>query len=175
MEGTIGEIRMFAGNFAPMSWAYCQGQLMSIAENSALFSILGTYYGGDGQQTFGLPNMAGRTAVGVGSSPGLTNYVLGEMLGHETQTLTQNSMPAHSHAMMATTDAATTNVAAGASLASNPRGGAMPNIYEPGAQNQVAMASTTSVVGGNQPFSIIQPVLGMNFIICLEGIYPSRP
>jgi microcystin-dependent protein len=174
MEGTIGEIRMFAGNFQPRAWAFCQGQLMSIAQNSALFSILGTTYGGDGQQTFALPNLAGRTSVGVGSSPGLTNYVLGEMLGHETQTLSQSTMPAHSHAMMATSDGAATNVAAGASLASNPRGGTMPNIYEAGAANQVSMGSQTGPAGGNQPFSVIQPVLGMNFIICTEGMYPSR-
>jgi microcystin-dependent protein len=174
MEGTIGEIRMFAGNFEPRSWAFCQGQLMSIAENTALFSILGTTYGGDGQVTFALPNLAGRTAVGAGQGAGLTNYVLGEMLGHETQTITQSNMPAHAHTMMATADGATTNVATGASLASNPRGGSMPNIYEAGAANQVPLGSQTGPAGGNQPFSIIQPVLGINFVICMEGIYPSR-
>jgi microcystin-dependent protein len=174
MEGTIGEIRMFAGTFEPLSWAYCQGQTMSIAQNTALFSILGTTYGGDGVQTFNLPNLAGRTAVGVGQGTGLTNYVLGEMLGNESQTISQANMPSHTHAMMATSDGASTNAAAGASLASNPRGGSMPNIYEAGAQGQVAMGSQTGAAGGNQPISIIQPVLGLNFIICLEGIYPSR-
>jgi microcystin-dependent protein len=174
MEGTMGEIRMFAGNFQPLSWAFCQGQIMSIAQNSALFSILGTTYGGDGVQTFALPNLAGRSSVGAGQAAGLTNYVLGEALGQETQTLTQSTMPAHTHAMMATSDGASTNVAAGGSLASNPRGGTMPNIYEAGAANQVPMGSPTGPAGGNQPFSVIQPVLGMNFIICLEGIYPSR-
>ena len=104
MEGTIGEIRMFAGNFAPRYWAFCQAQLISIASNTALFSILGTTYGGNGQTTFGLPDFRGRVAVGVGTGPGLSNVVLGEMGGSSTITLTTNNMPAHNHTATAGTE-----------------------------------------------------------------------
>src|SRR5690242_20434903 len=98
MEGTIAEIRMFAGNFAPRGWAFCQGQILSIAQNTALFSLLGTTYGGNGQTTFGLPDFRGRTAVGTGQGPGLPSITLGELAGEPTHTLIITEMPAHNHA-----------------------------------------------------------------------------
>lgn len=174
MEGTIGEIRLFAGNFAPKNWSLCNGSLLAIQSNTALFSVLGTTYGGNGTTNFALPNLQGRIPVGTGQGPGLTNYTLGEVTGVESVTLTQGNLPGHTHTMMATTDGAALNVAAGASLASNPRGGTMPNIYEAGAANQVAMGSQTGPAGGNQPVSILQPVLALEYIICMYGIYPSR-
>ena len=99
MEGTIGEIRMFAGTFAPRTWAFCQNQILSIAQNTALFSILGTTYGGNGQTTFALPDFRGRVAVGTGTGPGLSNIQLGQMAGTPTVTPTTNNMPAHNHAV----------------------------------------------------------------------------
>src|SRR5688500_15190919 len=97
MEGTIGEIRLFAGNFAPRSWAFCSGQILSIAQNTALFSILGTTYGGNGQTTFALPDLRGRVPLSPGQGPGLPNYTLGQMSGETTHTLTQSEMPTHNH------------------------------------------------------------------------------
>lgn len=176
MEGTIAEIRLFAGNFSPRSWAFCIGQLLSISEYDALFALLGTTYGGDGQNTFALPDLRGRVPVGTGQGPGLPSVELGEMAGNSTKNLLVSNMPAHTHAMTASADGPTLNTASGNSLASQSRanGGTMPNVYAAGATSPVAMASQTSSSGGNQPFSIMQPYLGLNYIICLEGIFPSR-
>jgi microcystin-dependent protein len=176
MEGTIGEIRMFAGNFAPRNWAFCNGQLMSISQNTALFSILGTTYGGNGQTTFGLPDLRGRVAVGTGQGPGLPNMTLGEMAGYPTNTLLITNLPAHTHTLNASTNGPTDNTAAGDLLASQSRsnGGTMPNVYAANS-TPVAMGSLAiGTTGGNQPFSIMQPYLGMNYIVCLFGIFPSR-
>ena len=174
MEGTRGEIRLFAGNFAPKNWSFCNGSILSIQSNTALFSILGTTYGGNGTTNFALPNLQGRIPVGTGQGPGLSNYVLGQVSGVESVALTQGNLPTHTHSMMATSDAATTNVAAGGSLASNPRGGTMPNIYEANALSQTAMASQTGPAGASQPVSVIQPVLALEYIVCMYGVYPSR-
>ncbi len=172
MEGTIGEIRMFAGNFAPRTWAFCQGQLLGIAQNTALFSILGTTYGGNGTTTFGLPDFRGRVAVGTGTGPGLSNVQLGQVAGTENNTLTTANLPAHTHTMNASSDAASAGAPAANSLGVNARGGITP--FAPGATSQVAMASTTGSVGNNSPVNNMQPYLGMNYIICLQGIFPSR-
>jgi microcystin-dependent protein len=183
MEGTIAEIRLFAGNFAPRTWAFCAGQILSIAQNTALFSLLGTTYGGNGQTTFALPDFRGRVAVGTGQGPGLPNVVLGEVSGSPTMTLTTNNMPSHNH--LATLNASTVRATAqtptaGAVLgrATDSAGTAIPFIYSPaGSATSVALGSTsvaTGLTGGNQPFSIMQPYLGMNYIICLFGIFPSR-
>ena len=172
MEGYIAEIRMFAGNFPPRSWAFCQGQLLSIAQNTALFSLLGTTYGGNGQTTFGLPDLRGRVPVGTGNGPGLTPRSLGEMSGTQTNTLLSINMPAHSHTMNASSDSASIGTPAGNSLGVNARGGITP--FAPGNTNQAPMGSMTGVVGNNSPVNNMQPYLGINYIICLEGIYPSR-
>ena len=187
MEGTIAEIRMFAGNFAPRGWAFCQAQTLSIAQNTALFSLLGTTYGGDGQTTFVLPDFRGRVGDGTGAGPGLPNVQLGEVAGSNTVTLTSANLPSHNHAaaLNASTVAATTqSPVAGAVLgrAKDDTGTAVPFIYAPsGSATSVALGSTSvttgltgGVTGGAQPFSSMQPYMGMNFIICLEGIYPSR-
>lgn len=176
MEGYIAEIRMFAGNFAPRNWAFCAGQIMPIAQNTALFSLLGTTYGGNGQTTFALPDLRGRVPVGTGQGPGLANVSLGEMAGSPTITLNVAQIPAHTHAMTASADGPTLNTASGNSLASQSRanGGTMPNAYASGATSPVAMASQTSASGGGQPVGIMQPYLGMNYVICLFGIFPSR-
>ncbi len=176
MDPYLAEVRAFAGNFAPVGWAFCQGQLLSIAENDALFSIIGTTYGGDGQETFALPNLCSRIAVHTGQGSGLTNVILGEASGTETRTLIVNQIPAHSHTLNASANGPTVNTAAGNLLASQSRsnGETMPNIYADNS-NPVAMGnSAIGVAGGSQPFDIRQPYLGMNYIICVAGIYPSR-
>ena len=167
---------MFAGDFAPKNWAYCQGQLISISQNTALFSILGTTYGGDGRVTFGLPDLRGRVAVGPGQGPGLSNYALGEMIGTESVTLLSANLPQHNHPQMGSSNEPTSNSASGAALATNGRGTTppMPNIYSTDGSNPVPMGVPTGVSGGGQPVSVLQPVMGMNYIVCMYGVFPSR-
>ncbi len=188
-EPFLGEIRMVGFNFNPQGWAFCQGQLLPIAQNTALFSLLGTTFGGNGQTNFALPDFRGRSPVGMGNGPGLTPIVQGEMSGTESTTLLQSQMPIHTH--MAT---ATSTLAVG-STASNP-------ALAPSATNSVLAASgagpgsatiwsdtltgpvditnpqtvtvTVTPAGGSQSVPLRNPYLGTNFIIALEGIFPSR-
>jgi microcystin-dependent protein len=178
MEGTIGEIRMFAGTFSPRTWAYCNGQLISIAQNTALFSILGTTYGGNGQTNFALPDFQGRVAVGTGTGPGLPNVQLGEKAGTNNITLTSANMPAHNHIV---TGQVTPQAATDGGLNSDPNGRFLgPGAFFAGAADNINMAPilatglTTAISGNSQPFSIMQPYLGMSYIICMFGIFPSR-
>lgn len=175
----IGSIVLFAGNFAPRGWAFCQGQIMQIATNTALFSILGTTYGGNGQTTFALPDLRSRVPVGQGQGAGLSPYELGEVTGLESVTLTQNQIPAHNHTVQVSTDpanaaAANNNylAASNGSLAGDP---VAVNTYTgtPTANTMLGNGSI-SMTGGNQPHDNIQPSLGMNYIIALVGIFPSR-
>src|SRR5262245_25418296 len=176
----IGTIVMFGGNFAPRGWAFCNGQLLSIAQNTALFSILGTTYGGNGQTTFALPNLQGRVAVHPGQSPGTSSYSLGETAGTENVTLTQNQMPMHTHATTATI-----NANASASRTTESPAGTVPasvsgqNIYAAAPDGTTTMNAgmasvTVAPTGGSQPFSVVQPFQCVNYIIALEGIFPSR-
>ena len=180
MEGYIGEIRMFAGNFAPLDWAFCQGQLLAISQNTALFSLLGTTYGGDGRTNFALPDLRGKVPVGTGSGPGLTTRTLGQKVGAETTTLAVTNLPAHSHPV-------TVNVSIPASAdegnAETPENNVMA-VAEEGTPYQTASDGTTMAAptvtatagntGGGQSVNNMQPSLGLNYIICLYGIYPSR-
>lgn len=186
-EPFLGMIAIFGFNFAPRGWAFCNGQLMSIAQNTALFSLLGTTYGGDGQVTFALPNLQSRVPLHFGQGPGLSNYALGEVTGAESVTQTVNQMPAHTHVGPAHTHQVTALTDPGSAgdptnnlLAGPPRG---TNIYEPLTTNTTTMAPSmiqsggnqpTTVAGGSQPFGIIPPILALNFCIALEGIFPSR-
>ena len=166
----IGQITLFAGNFAPRGWAFCNGQLLAISQNTALFSILGTTYGGNGQTTFALPDLRGRVPIHPGQGPGLSPYDLGQQGGTETVTLSVSSLPAHTHSVSpgATNGAQTTNRPARAVPA---RGGA----YAASPSADASMAPTSSAAtGGGQPHANTQPYLGLNYIIALEGIYPSR-
>lgn len=165
MEGYIAEIRMFAGNFAPQNWAFCNGQTMSIQQNAALFSLLGTTYGGNGQTTFGLPDLRGRVPVHTGYSqgPGLTPRSLGATFGAESVTLLPQQMPAHASDFTSIASVQTTD-RPGPGLAPAPGGS-----YGP-----VTSSVPGQVVGDYQPHDNIQPSLGMNFIICITGIYPTR-
>lgn len=172
MDPLIGEIIMFAGTFAPRGWAFCNGQLLSIAQNSALFSILGTTYGGDGITTFALPDLRGRVAIQPGTGPGLSNYVLGERAGTESNTLTISQLPAHNHMLMGSSQTANQAGPGGHTLATEPTGSTA--IYNSAAPDQALNATSISATGGNLPVNNIQPFLCVNFIIAVEGIYPSR-
>lgn len=175
MEGTIAEIRMFGGNFSPRGWAFCSGQIVSIAQNTALFSLLGTTFGGNGQTTFALPDLRGRVPVGTGQGPGLPNFNLGEIGGSESVTLLQNNMPVHTH-----TAALSMGARNGAGNSISPTGNYPANITNGYSNTQDAQMAalngspTVGTAGGSQPFSVMSPYLGMNYIICMEGIFPSR-
>ncbi len=180
MEGTIAEIRMFAGNFAPRNWAFCASQILSIAQNTALFSLLGTTYGGNGQTTFALPDFRGRVALGTGQGPGLPSVQLGELSGSSTTTLLTTNMPAHNHPVTGTVNLQINNDTAGLSDdATNKRFAATGNIFTAVNSDLVSMAPAQSslavgIAGSSQPFSNMPPYLGMNYIICMFGIFPSR-
>lgn len=177
MEGTIGEIRMFAANFAPRNWAYCNGQLLAIAQNQALFSILGTTFGGNGVQTFGLPNFQSRVPVGTGNGPGLSSTQLGEMRGTESNTITANNIPSHTHVIAGVAKMLTTTVPANAP---NPGGNYFANDGSPkykttgtGTMKPATIAVALAPSGGN-PVPNIMPYTSISYIICLFGIFPSR-
>ena len=166
----LGDIRLFAGNFAPRGYAFCSGQLLSIAQNSALFSLLGTTYGGDGQTTFALPDLRGRAPMHQGTGPGLTPRTIGESLGSEAVTLTGNQIPAHGHSQFASLNAATP--AAGPTGA--PASSTTTAFYGTGAPAIDMSSSAVGAAGGNQPHDNMAPYTVLNFIIALEGIFPSR-
>lgn len=170
-EPFVGEIRMFAGNFAPRGWAFCDGQLLAVSQNDALFSLLGTIYGGDGRTTFGLPDLRGRIPVHAGTGPGLSVRRLGAKGGEEKVTLTVTQLPSHSHTLQASTQLAPDDVPTGRVLAQ------ARNItpYRENASLFVDMASASvTSVGGSQSHTNLQPFLCVHFIIALFGIYPSR-
>jgi microcystin-dependent protein len=174
-EPFIGQVMMFAGNFAPRGWAFCQGQLLSIAQNTALFSILGTTYGGNGQTTFALPDLRGRYPMQPGQGPGLSPRTLGEQGGSETVTLISTQMPAHTHSHTAFAEAGDSispqgNFNAGLTLSGS---GTQESLYASSANTTMNPASI-GVAGGSQPHNNMPPFLCINFIIALEGIFPSR-
>lgn len=178
-EPFLGQIMLVGFNFAPVGWAFCNGQLLSISQNTALFSLLGTTYGGDGVSNFALPDLRGRAAVGFGNGAGFTPYTLGEITGTETVTLTASQMPAHSHLVGANAANATVASPSGADLAQSlePSGRGTPvNTYStPPMTKPVALdPATVQQSGGSQSHSNIQPCLACNYIIALQGIFPSR-
>jgi microcystin-dependent protein len=166
----LGEIRLFAGNFAPRGWATCDGQLLSIAANTALFSLLGTTYGGDGMTTFALPNLSGRVPVHRGQGGGLTNRNVGDSGGAPTVTLTLAQLAAHSHAANASSAPGTSS-----SPTNNVWATTAPNrpVYA-GLNHPAAMAGQSSSAGGGAPHNNLQPYLPVTFLIALTGIFPSR-
>jgi microcystin-dependent protein len=168
-EPFLAEIKMFGSNFAPRGYAFCNGQILSIAQNTALFSLLGTTFGGNGQTTFALPNMQSRVPVHWGQGPGLPNRTLGEQGGEENHTLINSEMPAHNHLVNATNATATAVTPGGNLVAVSSKAYMSTNVG-----NTVLNASTVSAAGGNQPHMNMQPYLGLTFIIALAGIYPSR-
>lgn len=167
-EAYIGEIRLFAGDFAPRGWAICDGRLLPIAENAALFSILGTTYGGDGRNTFGLPDLRGRAPMHHGQGPGLTPRVLGEQGGSETVTLLPEQVPRHTHVLQASASPATDRAPAERLFAV-----AAEDAYGP-AEGALPAPALVAPAGGGQPHENLQPQLAVTFIIALIGIFPSR-
>lgn len=168
MDPFLGEIRPVPYNFAPLGWAFCAGQILPIAQNTALFALLGTTYGGNGVSTFGLPDLRGRVPVGAGQGPGLPNVDLGEVSGSENVSLTAAQIPAHSHAV---------NVSAAAATAYGPDGHipatSARSIYGPATANALA-ADTVAQAGGGQPHENRQPYTCISYIIAMQGIFPSR-
>lgn len=166
----IGEIRLFAGNFAPQGWAFCDGQLLSVSEYEALFTLLGTTYGGDGQTTFGLPDMRGRVPIHAGQGPGLTPRVVGQAGGAEQVTLGVANLPSHSHAPFGADDTSVTTDPSGRVL-----GHPTTNTYRApyGAPATGMAPPSVGSTGGSQPHDNVAPSLVLNFIIAVVGIYPS--
>jgi microcystin-dependent protein len=168
-EPFIGQVIMFGGNFAPRGWALCDGQLLPISSNSALFSILGTTYGGDGVSSFGLPDLRGRVPVHAGTGNGLTPRRLGERGGQETVTLNTNQIPAHSHPLTASANPANDTNPADKLLARSAE-----DAYVAGTPGATLSAQSISNAGGGQAHNNVQPYQALNYIIALQGTYPSR-
>ncbi len=173
-EPFIAEIRILPYNFAPRGWAFCDGQLLPIAQNTALFSLIGTIYGGDGRTTMALPNLQGRAAMHPGQGPGLTTRSLGESGGAESVTLTPNQMPAHTHALTASNEIGEDRSAVGEAVARS-TGGALYGPLPTPPASLVAMApESVPNVGGGTAHNNMMPYLTLNFCIALQGLYPSR-
>jgi len=175
-EPFLGQILLVGFNFAPVGWHLCDGSLMSISQNTALFSLLGTYYGGDGVTTFALPDLRSRVPLGMGQGQGLSPYTIGEMTGSESVTLLANQMPQHSHLINA--DAAPAPGApspANNYLATASAGGKPADIYSAKLTSPTTLnPNAVTLAGGSMPHTNIQPVLAMNYIIATQGVYPSR-
>ena len=172
-EPFVAEIRIFAFNFAPRGWAFCNGQLLPIAQNTALFSLLGTTYGGNGQTTFGLPNLQGQAPMHPGQGPGLSNYVLGEQGGSQTVTLIGSELPAHTHQARANTGTAG-QAGPGGNVPASLAGRTPPPLYQSGAPNAALSPQALTVSGSGSPHNNLQPYLVLNFCIAMQGIFPSR-
>src|SRR5437588_9179576 len=169
----IGEIRIFAGTFNPVGWAFCDGALLPISENEALFNLIGTTYGGDGQSTFGLPDLRGRVPIHMGTSQGIT-YQLAESAGVESVTLTTQQLPIHNHPPLATNTGQQLNPTNTTSLASPTSTQAGTAIFGPGPANTSLSTASTTLTGGSQPHDNRQPYECLNFIIALFGIFPTQ-
>ena len=181
MDNFLGEIRMFAGNFAPQGWNFCDGTVLSIADNSTLFTLIGTTYGGDGQTTFQLPDLRGRLPIGQGNGSGLSARTLGQSAGEEDHTLTVNEMAAHAHPAAASTVAATTITAGPSVMYGAAQGSQSAGVYglyttaqPPDAPVVLWSGATVGNMGGNQQHDNTMNTLTINFIIALQGIFPTQ-
>lgn len=190
-EGFIGEVKLFAGNFAPRGWAFCDGQLLPISQNTALFSIIGTIYGGDGRTTFALPDLRGRVAIGPRNGPGLSNYREGQKGGAQTNILNISQLASHNHTVIINNNGTVSipvNSETGNEDEANPGSGVLANTGADNFSSEATTASkysgnpiaiqgvsaSTANTGANQPIENRQPHLSSNYIICLFGVYPSR-
>jgi microcystin-dependent protein len=171
-EPFIAEIRMVGFTFAPDGWALCNGQILSIASNTALFSLLGTNFGGNGTSTFGLPKLQGQVPIGQGSGPGLNPIEVGESMGLNGITLNANELPSHTHTLVAAGNPPTTHSPSGTALATQLRSAAP--IYTGTAPNVTMAPQAIAITGANTPYSNLQPYLVVNFVIALQGIFPAR-
>jgi microcystin-dependent protein len=164
----IGEIRMFAGNFAPTGWALCNGQILSISENETLYNLIGTTYGGDGQNTFAVPNLCGRIPIHMGTGPGLSTYVIGQAAGTEQVTLLTTQIPSHTH---------TLNASTGGTLSSDPTNNAPNGLAKLYSKTLTSVGMAPNMIaptGGSQPHNNMMPYLTVTFIISLYGVFPSQ-
>ncbi len=168
-EPYVGEIRMFGGNFPPVGWAFCDGQSLPISENEVLFQLIGTTYGGDGQETFNVPDLRGRVPIHMGTGAGLSTYQIGEAAGVEAVTLTTNQVPSHAHAWVASDGAATSGSPAGNVLAEG-----QARTFAAYSTPATLHANTVAPAGGSQPHDNLQPYLCISFIISLFGIFPTQ-
>ena len=169
MDPFVAEIRVFPFNFAPKGWAFCDGQILPLSQNTALFSLLGTTYGGDGKSNFALPNMQGNCSMHPGQGPGLSLHDLGETGGSETVSLLESEIPSHNHAMMANMLPASQSTAAGSSLTRSTVG----NLYDTAGGKQLS-DNCIAPAGGDQPHNNMMPYLTLNWCIALQGVYPPR-
>jgi microcystin-dependent protein len=173
----LGEIRLVGFNFAPYGWAQCNGQILAIAQNTALYSLLGTYYGGNGTSTFALPNLQSRVVVGMGQGTGLSPYSIGQTGGTENTTLLANNLPTHTHpfAISANSTTGDTNNPSNAypGLGGDSQQGPA-NVYTQSRGSATMAPQMTGPTGNSVPFSVLQPYIAMNYVIALQGIYPSR-
>jgi microcystin-dependent protein len=170
MAPYVGEIRMFAGNFPPNGWMFCEGQTLPISENDVLFQLIGTTYGGDGESTFNLPNLASRVPIHMGTGPSGTTYQIGEMAGTEQETLTTQQIPVHTHPFTASTAVANSNSPANQVIAQSTQRAV---YFEANTTTNLA-PSSIGPAGGSQPHENTQPFLCINFIISLFGVFPSQ-
>lgn len=168
-EPFLGEIRLFTGPFVPRGWAPCDGRLMQIAQNQALFAIVGTFYGGDGRQTFGLPDLRGRAAVSFGAGPGLTEAVQGAQFGAEATTLLPTQIPAHTHTLVVSGASADAR-----SPAAGPLAVANEPTYTAGPPDTALAPNALGPAGGGRPHPNMPPFLALQYMIALEGIFPAR-
>ncbi len=179
-EPFIGEISMFAGNFAPRGWAFCNGQLLPISQNQALFALLGTTYGGDGRTTFALPDLRGRVSIHPGNGPGLSSYRLGQRGGSEQQHLTVNQLPAHQHNITGNVSIPVNKkLVSGKPNRNSKQGSAQGSLMHSKIDSKekytgAQLRGTTSSAGGGQAINTVPPFLGVHYIIALQGIFPSR-
>jgi len=174
MDQFVAEIRIFPFNFAPRGWAFCNGQLLPISQNTALFSLLGTTYGGDGRSNFALPNLQGLAPMHPGQGPGLSLHDLGESGGSTTVTLLQSEMPFHSHSAGCDSGAGSQTSPANGMFAGSSGGRTPPPYYSSASPNAAMSGSALGPTGGNQPHNNLQPCLSLNFCIALQGIFPPR-
>lgn len=175
MEPFLGQIQPFGFNFAPRGWSFCAGQVLAIAQNSALFSLLGTAYGGNGQTTFGLPDLRARAAVGFGNNvPGLTPFAIGEKGGSQTHTMSSAEMPSHSHTLSASDEPGTNTTPQANNYLASVVGTSKGGLYSASAGNTIPLGNPTSTAGNSQAFSILNPFQAINFSIALQGVFPSR-
>jgi microcystin-dependent protein len=170
-EPFLGEVRLFSFNFAPRGWAFCRGQILAVAQNTTLFTLLGTTYGGDGRTSFALPNLQGYIPVGSGQGPGLSSYVLGQQGGSATVTLLTTNLAPHSHTLPAGTAATTPTPAANTFLGAGARG---KTIYATTTDGTTMNPAFVNPAGGGQPHNNMMPYVAMNYCICLQGIFPTR-
>ncbi len=180
VEPYLGTVTVFSGNFAPRAWMFCQGQLLAIAEYDALFALIGTTYGGDGQTTFALPDLRSRVSIHQGQGAGLSNYVIGEAAGVESTTLLSINLPTHAHSMVGSLNLKqpASTATTGVDLPTNAYPASGEKLYFGSSEGTVmgpySSISSTVLAGSSQPVPILQPYLAMNYIIAVEGIFPSR-